>query len=185
MKKFLCLLAMSFGILASAGSGGASAQTAQNGPYYATPSWDQHLPAATRFVVLANFNNDAVLDRETGLVWQRSPDQSLQIDWTPSVGLCWTATTGNRGGWRLPSVEEIESLMDPNTFLPPAGHPFIGISSALGFWTATTWPSDPTLALNFVTGIVNGAGTNLVHKTTGHEIHWCVRGGAGLAFPTN
>jgi hypothetical protein len=39
-----------------------------NGPYYPTPSWDQKLPAATRFVVLTNWNREAVLDRETGLV---------------------------------------------------------------------------------------------------------------------
>ena len=49
------------------------AQTTAPGPYYATPSWDQQLPAATRFIVLSNWNSAAVLDRETGLVWERSP----------------------------------------------------------------------------------------------------------------
>lgn len=44
-----------------------------NGPYYAEPSWDQKLPAATRFVVLMDWNNEAVLDRETGLVWEQAP----------------------------------------------------------------------------------------------------------------
>lgn len=43
------------------------------GPYYATPSWDQQLPAASRFIVLSNWNAEAVLDRETGMVWQRQP----------------------------------------------------------------------------------------------------------------
>ena len=38
------------------------------GPYYATPSWNQQLPAATRFIVLTNWASAAVLDRETGLV---------------------------------------------------------------------------------------------------------------------
>ena len=31
-------------------------------------NWDQKLPASQRFVVLAAFNNQAVLDKETGLV---------------------------------------------------------------------------------------------------------------------
>ena len=45
----------------------ASAETVANGgTHYATPSWDQTLPASTRFIVLSNFNGKAVLDRETG-----------------------------------------------------------------------------------------------------------------------
>ncbi len=49
---------------------------AQNGPYYALPSWDQTLACATtsncpRFILV--MGGVAVLDRETGLVWERSP----------------------------------------------------------------------------------------------------------------
>ena len=35
-------------------AGSTLAQTTANGPYYATPSWDQTLPASTRFIVLSN-----------------------------------------------------------------------------------------------------------------------------------
>jgi hypothetical protein len=55
------------GTLLALGAGSASAQTTANGPYFATPSWDQTLPASTRFIVLSNMNSDAVLDRETGV----------------------------------------------------------------------------------------------------------------------
>src|SRR5262249_15328144 len=57
------LLAVSPGLVEALGA-------TANGPYYAEPSWDQMLPASTRFIVLSNFNSEAVLDRETGLVWQ-------------------------------------------------------------------------------------------------------------------
>ena len=65
----------------------ASAQTTANGPYYATPSWDQTLPSPTRFIVLSNFESNAVLDRETGLVWERAPAASLHT-WTAARSEC-------------------------------------------------------------------------------------------------
>ena len=46
----------------------AIAQTVANGSYYATQAWDQTLPANVRFIVLSNFENKAVMDRDTGLV---------------------------------------------------------------------------------------------------------------------
>jgi hypothetical protein len=102
------------------------AQTAVNGPYYATPSWDQTLPGSTRFIVLANFNGEAVLDRETGLVWQRSPTFG-SFSFETSSEQCLVANTGNRFGWRLPNINELAGLFDPSAVAPPAlpsGHPF-------------------------------------------------------------
>src|SRR2546426_2171561 len=100
---------IAWGVLAFAASP-AGAQTTANGPYYATPSWDQTLPSSTRFIVLSNMNSDAVLDRETGLVWQRSPIGPLP--WVLATLECIGQTTGNRFGWRLPAVNELRSLFD-------------------------------------------------------------------------
>src|SRR4249920_1124741 len=89
------------------------AQTTGVGPYYATPSWDQTLPAATRFIVLSNFNSEAVLDRETGLVWQQNPFRAGNT-WAAAMQDldfgCIAKTTGGRSGWRLPRLEELQSL---------------------------------------------------------------------------
>src|SRR5262245_23291170 len=130
------------------------AQTTGVGPYYATPSWDQTLPAATRFIVLSNMSSAAVLDRETGLVWERAPLspctnplfcitlESGVRSWNDAQRRCRELKVGNRGGWHLPSVEEVLSLVDfdpANTSLPrlPPGHPFLGVQTS-SYWTATT-----------------------------------------------
>jgi hypothetical protein len=39
-----------------------------------TQNWDKKLPNEARFTILADFNNQAVRDNETGLVWERSPN---------------------------------------------------------------------------------------------------------------
>jgi hypothetical protein len=156
----------------------AVAQTTANGPYYATPSWDQTLPASTRFIVLSNMNSDAVLDRETGLVWERTPDTT-----TPSWGLaqaqCVTKTVGNRRGWRVPTIQDLQSLVDPAQLNPtlPAGHPFNLGGPSTAFWSATTGSNSIPSA--WIVAFANG-GAGLFSKDFLNIRAWCVRGGSGV-----
>src|SRR5262249_49758456 len=122
----------------------AQAQTTSNGPYYATPSWDQKLqcdtlPTCPRFIMLSNWNNEAVRGRESGLVWEKSPapdhtsfsnaDVTLTAAWH-----CNRQNLGSRKGWRLPTIQELASLIDATVPSPgptlPAGHPFTNVPSS-------------------------------------------------------
>jgi hypothetical protein len=180
-------VATALALATALGAGGINAQTTANGPYYATPSWDQTMPASTRFIVLANFNSQAVLDRETGLVWQRSPSQTF-VAWTLISAACVSAATGGRYGWRLPTVHEMASLVDPAaTTVPPlpAGHPFTNLNPFDTFWTATQqqdtpanaaivgWFQDPSAPVSFI--FTSGSRTAAVSRG------WCVRGGLQAA----
>ena len=145
------------------------------GPFYAEPAWDQKFPADTRFLVLTNWNSEAVLDKETGLVWERSP-ATTQHTWSAARSQCTSRTTGNRKGWRLPSVHELASLVHPSV-LPPAlplqpGHPFLTVQEDI-YWSATTSAPEPASAwfVFFFEGTVGvtSKGTN--------RLAWCVRGG--------
>jgi Protein of unknown function (DUF1566) len=139
-------------------------------------SWDDKIPnARERFKVLSEFDDQAVLDRETGLVWERTLRGSFP--WGPARVNCTASTVGNRQGWRLPSVHELSSLVDPsqgglgNVALPP-GHPFISIPPAF-FWSATFDVEHPG-SVWIVSFAAPGAS-----MTT--ELHnglptWCVRG---------
>jgi hypothetical protein len=125
----------------------AEAQTTSVGPYYATPAWDQTLPSTTRFIILSNFQSAAVLDRNPGLVWERSPNATL-VSWASARTTCANKNVGNQKGWRLPSFPELASLMDPSATNPslPAGHPFQNIPVQAVYLTATTDRTDPTKA---------------------------------------
>ena len=159
----------------------APAQTTSNGPYYATPSWDQQLPAATRFIVLSNWNSEAVLDRETGLVWQRTPTTDM-TSWSGALRFCHSLSLGNRVGWRLPALEELASLQDPTQKNPalPAGHPFQ--LTATEFWVATAGEGSPSFA--YVADVnVAGFAALVVKNGSLTFPYWCVRGGAGVSSP--
>lgn len=148
------------------------AQTSAAGPYYATPSWDQTLPAATRFIVLTNLNSDAVLDRETGLVWERTPTSATDT-WFNSLDACAFLTVGGRKGWRLPSVHELSSLVDPTAANPalPSSHPFGNVQNAT-YWTASIRVGSTAWIVDMASGVPTFTG-----GTSGPYNRWCVRGG--------
>lgn len=164
-----------FGIGLAMATACATAQTTANGPYYATPSWDQTMPASTRFVVLSNFNNEAVLDRETGLVWQQNPSPTT-LNWVFAQNFasgCPGATTGGRGGWRLPRLDELQTLTT-GLFTPlPAGHPF-GANTTGTFWTANVFVGSSSNAITWNVGGGDGASAGDVEKTSQYAV-WCVR----------
>jgi hypothetical protein len=158
----------------------AMAQTTAVGPYYAPPSWDQKLQCDTlatcpRFVVLSNWNSQAVLDRETGLVWERSPDPTLRT-WDGALIHCGTRVVSDRFGWRLPSIQELLSLRAAasGSTLPP-GHPFSGVDLTY-YWSGTSrgvyaWTSEFSFA--------SGDGVSAFTKSSSFSSAWCVRGGHG------
>jgi hypothetical protein len=164
------------------------AQTFQNGPYYANPSWDQQIAPAQRFIVLSNWSNAAVLDRETGLVWERSPHDAARIGWFDAIAGCEALAVANRLGWRLPSVQELTSLVDPTQATPslPAGNPFQGIASFLGsvYWTAGTveTDADAAKAVDFSNGSITQIAKFQPVPLQGAR-SWCVRGGSAVSNP--
>ena len=78
---------------------------------------DKNLPSAARFAILHDFNNEAVRGNNTGLVWERAPDNTL-LNWAAAANLCANKVVGGTRGWRLPSVVELVSLIDPSLPAP-------------------------------------------------------------------
>jgi hypothetical protein len=152
------------------------------------PAWSKVLKCDTmacpRFELV--MGGAAVLDHETGLVWEKSPDTSRNI-WVYAIQHCFQKELGERKGWRLPTVEELSSLIDPTQIDPalPPGHPFVNVQTRRDifgdyeldyYWTATT---DAGSAGNaWYVGFYNGlAGADI--KTYNDRLTWCVRGDYG------
>lgn len=137
-------------------------------------SWSRALPAADRFAVLADFNDEAVLDRNTGLVWQRTPDDLGRSIFGASY-YCLNTSIGGQKGWRLPNITELTSLVDPSVTTEPtlpAGAPF-EFNRHVFFWSGSMRHgfTDLVWSLNFRLGLVDDAEFALSLST------WCVRGG--------
>jgi hypothetical protein len=126
--------------------------------------------------VLSNLASAAVLDRETGLVWDRFPTVT-PYSWADAQDHCNNLIVGTRKGWRLPAIQELASLIDPSAsgVTVPAGHPFgPGVGGHL-YWSATTRASDSGSA--WIASFFNGSLSNEL-KGNGLFV-WCVRGGQG------
>jgi len=149
----------------------ARAQTSQP-----IPAWDHQIAGAGRFVVLADFANNAVLDLETGLVWERAPSTAT-IDYFTGARQCLNNTTGGRKGWRVPSIFELSTLIDPTvTTVPmlPAGNPFKNVSKPGWFFWSSTRDSNVPAPLFWGTNTWDGTTTQNYYATVGLRV-WCVR----------
>lgn len=134
------------------------------------PTWSQILPAAERFELV--MGGAAVLDKETGLVWDQAPSSST-FAWGYSFDHCYQRPTGYRGGWRPATMAELTSLLQPFSGLP-SGHPF-NLGNITSFWSASTYASDPNRA--FV--IIVSSGLYTYQDKSNYYCAWCVRGGNG------
>ena len=138
------------------------------------PSWDQVLPANERFVLV--MGGAAVLDKNTGLVWEQSPQTTTQT-WSTARFQCARRGVGGQMGWRLPSFHELTSLVVPGNPAGgpdlPVGHPFSNVQS-LVYWSATSMVGFPMNT--WVVGFENGNVGTVLKADDGFV--WCVRGGS-------
>jgi hypothetical protein len=130
--------------------------------------WDKNLPSTTRFTILPEFNNEAVRDNNTGLVWERAPIGGGT--WAEATLEAIQKQVAGTTGWRLPSIVELNSLRDPS--LPPPSIPSAIFNVNGDFWSATTLADDSSHAwfLSFQMGAIGKSGKGM------SLLVWCVRG---------
>lgn len=88
---------------------------------------------------------EAVADRLTGLQWRRAADLAGPVAWEQALA---AVVAFNRGAprWRLPNINELESLVDCSAHGPalPSGHSFVDVCDV--YWSSTTSLYEPDWA---------------------------------------
>ena len=154
---------------------------------WAQTQWSEPIATPDRFEVLESYDSKAVYDKETGLIWEREPailnGQSaldlFNLRWQEAQWRCNRQDSGNRIGWRLPTVQELASLIDPSQQALPDQHPFINVQQAF-YWSATSIANNTQAASAAPTNTANAwivSFANGVVATTGkvnRHFLWCV-----------
>lgn len=123
-------------------------------------------PLAARFI---DNGDGTISDNNTGLMWQAGP--GARLDWKLANSFCREECLGGHNDWRLPTIEELYSIVDYERHAPACDPVFGALSDH--YWSASTGASSAQFAwsVDFGDGDV---GANF--KTTNSYVR-AVRGG--------
>jgi probable HAF family extracellular repeat protein len=126
-----------------------------------------------------------VRDELTGLIWLENANCFGPRRWVDALtdcnnlasGECGLSDGSSAGDWHLPSIRELESLIDYGRVYPalPAGHPFTGVMSSHNYWSSSTYLDFTDNA--WVVDLYSGSVSRYQNKWGNAFYVWPVRGG--------
>jgi|GEM_PF-664649 len=122
-------------------------------------------------ILQANTAN-TVKDTYRGYVWQKS-DDGVTRGWEGAKSYCYGLDLDNYSDWRLPTIEELQTIIDYTTYDPALSTEVIQGRSYI-YWSSSTHAYDPysAWAVDFYDGFVSW-----VDKIPSSILVRCVRGG--------
>jgi len=123
------------------GGGGAAAavpKTGQTTSYRTGDDGDLQPGVASPSPRFTDNGNETVTDNQTGLIWAKNANLDGMKTWNAAIDYCNALSLGGHDDWRLPTVKELQSLIDFGNYGPalPSGHPFTGVQSFY-YWSST------------------------------------------------
>jgi hypothetical protein len=145
-------------------------------------SWSEPLdfkltpPASAGAPRFTDNEDGTVTDNATKLMWSKNANVfSLTYTWQTAVDICKGVALGDHYDWRLPSLSELESLIDKGQSHPalPPGNPFMNVQSDY-YWSSSTHDWDVGSAW----GVDVGSGSeSYMPEPFTWEYVWPVRSG--------
>jgi len=139
--------------------------------------WDENYSEQMKVRITAetprftDHGDGTITDNETGLMWQKS---ARLMDYSSEFVTLARDASDLGDGWRLPTLEEYQSLYDPDrTPALPAGHPFENIWSGI-YWTSSLFLADGTRIYYNVYNVATGEDGTLHFQYHGAN-GWAVR----------
>lgn len=147
-----------------------------SGKYYYGAVLGTSAKASSKQVTLPRYSmedgNESVMDHKTGLVWQLADDGKYR-KWAVAQMYCQDLVLGGKSDWRLPSINELQTIIDYSRSYP-AIDPVFSCSSDF-YWSNTPYEIDSSAAWD----VLFDDGYNDVHSKTGFPLLVrCVRGGS-------
>ncbi len=149
---------------------------------------NDNIPPPSRYT---DNDNGTVTDNQTGLIWLKNANCFDRMNWNYARWVAQNLKSGNcglndgstQGTWRLPTLRELETIIDSNYIRPALsnmagtgkwseGNTFWGVQSSY-YWSATTHTGNSFYAwyVNFYDGFVSNSVKNFPCYV------WPVRGG--------
>ena len=111
-----------------------------------------------------------VYDKETKLIWQRK-GSSKKMSWSNAKEYCENLLWGGYDDWRLPTIDELKSIVDYSRYNPAIDTDYFDIKSDY-YWSSTTDVSDSSYAWH----VLFDGGNDHWHLKSLHDYALCVRG---------
>jgi len=82
--------------------------------------------------------DNTIIDTKTGLMWQKN-DTGQKFTWEQAINASETLVQGGYNDWRMPSREELRSIVNYNAYAPSRYSAFIDMLSD-NYWSSTVNP---------------------------------------------
>lgn len=139
--------------------------------------------------------NGTVTDRLTGLVWMKNAGCFAPSSWAVALaaanslasGACGLSDGSAAGQWRMPNINELDSLVDVSQINPAlaTAHPFTNVGLATAYWSSTTYMALTANAMairlsdgRWINGIDSGDGSFSNTKASTSNRLWAVKSGS-------